>query len=326
MPSLRSLVLALMLAAPLAAPLTAPTDPSLDAAIGQFRSGQFAPAQSAFAAYAAAHPQDADGFYWDGRALIGLRRIDDGVAALETAAKLAPQRSDVMLALGRAYARAAQDANVFRMPGLARRARESWDKAVALDPGNLDAREDLVGFHMMAPGLLGGSADEAGKHAAEIEKRDAARGAIARATIAQGSKDLAGAEKILREALAKRTADDKLRRALGLLLQTEQKWTDAFALYDAMLAAKPDAWDVLYQVGRAAALSGQNLDRGAAALARYLGHLPAPDEPAVANAHYRLGMIRAQQNDKAAAKSEYEAALKLDPTLKEAKTALDKLS
>lgn len=326
MPTIRTLVLVLMLAAPLAAPLTASVDPALAPAIGQFQSGQFAQAQGAFATYVAAHPNDADGHYWNGRALIGLRRVDAGVAALETAVKLAPGRSDVVLALGRGYARSAQDANVFRMPGLAKRARECWDKAVALDPDNLDARESLVDFHVMAPGLLGGSVDEAAKQAEEIARRDAARGAIARATVAQSAKDLARAEKLLRDALGADAGEDRVRRALGLLLQAEQKWEDAFALYDTILVARPDAWDALYQVGRTAALSGRKLERGAQALARYLGHTPGPEEPAAANAHYRLGMIREQQSDKAAARSEYQAALKLDPALKEAKAALEKLS
>jgi tetratricopeptide (TPR) repeat protein len=125
--------------------------------------------------------------------------------------------------------------------------------------------------------------------------------------------------------LARSPGSPKLRRSLGLLYQSEQRWDAAFAVYDAALAQNADDWEALYQVGRAAALSGQRLDRGAAAFGRYLGHTPGPEEPALANAHYRLGTILERQGNRASARAEYQAALKLDPGLKDAKAALDKL-
>jgi len=305
--------------------VAAGADTPLDPAIQLFQAGRYAEAHKTFAAYAAAHPKDVDGAYWTGRALLGMRDADKAIDWLEKAAKLGPRRSDVFLALGRAYGRAAQEASLLRKPGLAKNARAAWDKAVALDPGNLEARGDLVQYHIMAPGFMGGDVDEARRQADEIGKRDAVQGAIARATIAQGEKDVAGAERIVQEALVKSPTNPQLRRTLGLIYQSEKKWEAAFATYEAMLADNADAWDALYQIGRTAALSGQRLDRGAAALKRYLGHTAGPDEPPMANAHYRLGMILEQQGNRAGARSEYQAALKLDPSLKDAKEALDKL-
>lgn len=305
--------------------VAAHADGPLAPAIQLFQAGRYAEAQKAFAAYAAAHPKDVDGVYWTGRALLALRDADHAIDWLEKATNLAPRRSDVFLALGRAYERAAQDASLLRKPGLAKKARAAWEKAVALDPGNLEARGDLLQYLVLAPGFMGGSVEEARRQAEEIGKRDAVQGAIARATIAQHDKDVAGAERILQEALSTSPANPQVRRTLGLLYRSEQKWDAAFATYDAMLAQDPDAWDALYQVGRTAALSGQRLDRGAAALQRYLGHTPAPEEPPLANAHYRLGMILERQGNRAGARAEYEAALRLDPSLKDARAALDKL-
>jgi hypothetical protein len=87
----------------------------------------------------------------------------------------------------------AQEASFLIKPGLASSARQAWEKAVVLDPANLDARADLVQFHLFAPGFMGGSADEARRQADEIAKRDPVQGAVARASIAQHDKDLAGA-------------------------------------------------------------------------------------------------------------------------------------
>jgi tetratricopeptide (TPR) repeat protein len=319
----RNWILATLL---LASAIAARADAPLAGAIQLFEAGRYTEAQKVFAAYAAAHPKDADGAYWTGRTLLALHDTSKAIDWLERATKLGPGRSDAFLALGRAYARGAQEASLLRKTGLAKSAREAWEKAVALDPGNVEARGDLVTFHLMAPGFMGGSADEARRQADEIGKRDPVQGAVARATIAQQEKDTAGAERILQEALTKSPGNPALRRSLGLLYQSEKKWDAAFGIYDAALAQDADAWEFLYQMGRTAALSGQRLERGAAALKRYLGHVPGPDQPPLANAHYRLGMVLEQQGNRVGARAEYQAALRLDPSLKDAKEALDKLS
>jgi len=297
----------------------------LATAIQLFDAGRYAEAHRAFDTYAAAHPRDAEGAYWNGRSLLALHDNSKAIEWLEKATTLAPRRADVFLALGRAYGRAAQEASLLRKPGLARSAREAWEKAVAFDPTDLDARDALMQFYLFAPGLMGGGVDKARHQADEIARRDAVRGAVARATIAQHEKDDAGAEGILQDALARSPGNLELRRSLGQIYQNEQKWDAAFALYEQILQQDADAWVVLYQVGRAAAVSGQRLDRGAAALQRYLGHTPAPEEPSLANAHYRLGMIYEHQGNLASARAEYQAALRLDVTLRAARAALDEL-
>ena len=327
MKQIRSSVLAALLlvtlasAASAAAPATGPLAPGIQA----FEARRYEEARKFFAPYAAAHPKDAEAAYYLGRTLANLRQTDDAVEWLEKAAKLAPRRSDVHLWLARAYGTAAQEASLLRKSGLAKNAHAAWLKAVELDPGNLDARSDLITFYLIAPGFMGGSADKAREQAGEIAKRDAVRGATARASIALDQKDPAAAERILQEALAKQPGEPRLRNALGLFYQSQKRWDAAFDVYEAMLAADPDAWNALYQIGRTAALSGKRLDRGAAALKRYLGHTPDSESPPLANAHYRLGMILEKQGSKAAARAEYQAAIKLDPKLDDARDALKKL-
>jgi tetratricopeptide (TPR) repeat protein len=318
----RSVLLALVM---FGATGLARADDALAPAIKLFEGGRYADAKPVFAAYAAAHPDDADALFWNGRTLVALNDVEHGRESLEKAAKIAPKRADVQLALGRAYAREAMSASLFRKPGLAKGAREAWEQAVALDPDNLDARASLVQFHSMAPGIMGGSADEAKHQADEIGKRDAVRGALAHADIALLAKDYAGGEQVLAQALAAHPGETKLAQALGIVYQAQKKWDAAFKQFEAVLAANPDAWPALYQIGRTAALSGQQLERGAAALKRYLGHAPTPDEPAAANAHYRLGMVLELAKDRDGARSEYRKAIELDANLDDAKKALDKL-
>ena len=317
-----ALVALLLVASPILA--AAPAGP-LAPGITAFEARRYEEARKFFSPYAAAHPKDAEAAYWLGRTLNGLGKMDEAIEWLGKATKLAPKRSDIFLALARAYGRAAQEASMLRKPGLAKDAHAAWLKAVELDPGNLDARNDLIQFYLIAPGFMGGSVDKAREQANEIAKRDAVRGAMARAAVALNQKDNAGAERIVKEALAKQPGEPRLQQMLGLLYQTQERWDEAFEVFEAVLAADADAWPALYQIGRTAALSGKRLERGAATLRRYIGHTPGSDEPPLANAHYRLGMVLERQGNKAGARAEYQAALKLDPKLNDAKEALKKL-
>jgi TolA-binding protein len=84
---------------------------------------------------------------------------------------------------------------------------------------------------------------------------------------------------------------------------------------------------LLYQVGRTAALSGQQLDRGEKCLRTYIA-MPVREElenPSIAAARYRLGCILERKGNASGARTEYETAVSLDPKQKQAREALAKL-
>jgi len=318
----RLLGIAVLWLAPLAA--GAATE-ALAPGIQLFEARRFEEARKFFEPFAASHPKDADAAFYLGRTYFSLRKFDTAAEWLEKAAVLAPRQSPVQLWLARAYGQAAQRVSVFKMPGLAKKGKAAWDKAVALDPNNLDARSDLVQYYLVAPGFLGGSVEKAKEQAAEIRKRDALRGAQAFAAIDVDQKDFAAAEREIKDAIQKAPADPRPRVFLASLYQGQEKWDAASEILEAVLKAEPDNWDALYQVGRVAALSGKRLDRGEECLKRYLTHTPTEDQPPIANTHLRLGMVYEKKGNKALARAEYQAALKLDPDLDDAKEALAKL-
>jgi Flp pilus assembly protein TadD len=61
------------------------------------------------------------------------------------------------------------------------------------------------------------------------------------------------------------------------------------------------------------------------ALRFYLLHTPQPDEPSLALAHWRLGIIAERRGDTAAARQAYQIAATMDPNLKQVKEALSRL-
>ena len=222
-----------------------------------------------------------------------MRRDEPEAAVkfLEKAAEFAPGSSEYQRRLGDAYGRSAQKAGTLSKLGWARKSRAAYAKAVELDPANFDARFSLLSYYQQAPGIAGGGMDKAYAEAEEIRKRDPARG----------------------------------RLAFAQLYLSEKRHTEAFALFDETLRAAPDDYAALYQLGRLAALTGERLDDGAAALRRCLATPPPPDQPSHAAAHWRLGMIEEKRPDPAAARAAYTAALEVDPNFRQARESLAKL-
>lgn len=109
---------------------------------------------------------------------------------------------------------------------------------------------------------------------------------------------------------------------LGRALAEQQRWAEAFAQYEAMIAAHPGDLGAAYQIGRAAALSGTRLDLGERMLRRYLTSVPRPDQPSHASAYWRLGEILAALGRPADAATAWHAALALEPGHAGARAAL----
>jgi Tfp pilus assembly protein PilF len=99
-----------------------------------------------------------------------------------------------------------------------------------------------------------------------------------------------------------------------------------FALYDRMIKERPDEILARFQYGRAAAISGENLERGERELKAWLSSAPST-APIVtqSGAHMRLAMIYERQGKKDVARTEYQTALSINPKNAEAKKLLDAL-
>jgi tetratricopeptide (TPR) repeat protein len=252
-------------------------------------------------------------------------RFDRAGDAFERAAKQQDGNAVYHFWLGQAYGAQAQRANVLRQASLARRTKQAFDRAVQLDPDYLEARAGLVQFYLLAPGVMGGSVDKAREQAGEVRRRNPYRGAFLAASIAQRQKDAAGALREYQALVAQYPDSVAPWSALATLHGQRKEWEQAWSVVDRMLKAMPESMVAHYAVGRLAAESGQRLDRGAAALERYLAYQPKPGEPSRAGAHWRLGAVREAQGQREVARGEYQAALRLDPKLRGAREALDRL-
>jgi tetratricopeptide (TPR) repeat protein len=262
-----------------------------DDAVSLFQAKNYPAARAAFEKIATAEPNNAAACHYLG--LVLLRRgdrtaLDDAIVWLEKAVKLEPKNATYLADFG---GTSLQLANRNRSYGAATRGRDAMEKAIQLDPANLDAREGLLQFYDRAPWPLGSSA-KAAAQLEEIRRRDP---------------DRATALSVMAKANAK-------------------DYAAAFKICDALLAQKPDDYMALYQYGRTASLAGQNLERGLACLEKCLTLTPpGPASPQPTHAWHRIGVIQEKLAHPADARTAYQAAIKLDPTNRPAVDALAKL-
>src|SRR5205814_8317627 len=120
--------------------------------------------------------KDAAAWLLIGQNYYGLGDLKKATEALEKAIAAEPQHSDHYMWLGRAYGRRAETSSPFTAPGYASKARQNFEKAVHLNPHNIEALTDLFEYYLEAPGILGGGLDKARALAADIAKIDPAEG------------------------------------------------------------------------------------------------------------------------------------------------------
>jgi tetratricopeptide (TPR) repeat protein len=308
-----------------AQPLAAQDAAAREQGIRLYEQGRHADARRELTAFAKANPRDARAAHYLGLAHQRERELDRAIEWLEKAVRLDDGRSDYHLALAGALGERAASANPARQALLARRIRTHLDRAVTLDPRNVDARFGLVQFYAVAPGVMGGSPARAREQAAEVRRLDPYRGVFALAIAHIAEKNPAGAEAEYRAALRQYPDSAALYTALVSLHGNAKQWDRAFEVIDARLARRPDDRATLYQLGRLGALSGQRLDRAEAALRDYLRQPVPAGSPPHAAAHWRLGMVLEQQGRTEPAREQFQAALRLDPAHREARAALEKL-
>ena len=291
-----------------------------------FEAGKYKEAKTVFEPAFKANTRDAAAAFYLGRIAMEERKTDRAADYFEAATKLDPKNSHYFLWLGRAYGREAQQASVLRQPGLAKRTRAAWERAIELDPENLDARSDLIQYYVQAPGFMGGSTAKALEQAEEIRKRNALRGYLELGALYEREKKFAEAEKAYVAASKEKSDRHVGEYRLGLFYQNTGAFDKAFELFESMIAANPSEAGALFQIGKTGAMSGQRLTRAAEALEAYLQTTPGRNDPSLAAAHWRLGMVHEKRQDRQRARAEYETALRLDPTLKQATESLKKLT
>jgi tetratricopeptide (TPR) repeat protein len=290
--------------------------------IASFEAHRYGDARRELEAAVRDQPTNARAHQYLGRIALHETRFADAAAHLEKAIEAEPSVAAHHIWLGRAYGQLAVRSSLTRKFGVAKQARAALERAVELDPSALDARSALIQFYLLAPGLVGGSTSKARAHAAEMDKRSAFRGALARAWIAEDREKYDDAAREYRAAIAREPDSLIAYWGLAQLWQRGARFDSAFALMDDLIERRPDAMPAYYYYGRAASLSGQHLPEAVRALDRYIAYEPHEGDPPRSSAHFRLGLVYERMGDRDRAKREFETSLRLEPTRHEVEKAL----
>lgn len=301
-------------------------------------------------------------------ALVLMARIDlayddheHAIKLLRQAIELEPNNSDAHVYLAEAYGRKIEHVGVFDKAGMARTIRKESERAVAADPGNLDALESLMEFHLEAPGMVGGDKNKAHELAQRIAEINPVRGDFAKASVAAHEKRYADEKQFQINAVRSNPRSyDALVGAARLYLR--DRWLDyqvaaeyatrgiavnptrvrAYSLLAQCYAAEgkfellkevlsraetrvPDDLAPYFYAGEALLESRKDPAMAEKYLRKYLKQEPEGESPSLGEAHWHLGQALAQQGKKDEAVQELEEAVRIKPDLKDARKDLKRL-
>jgi tetratricopeptide (TPR) repeat protein len=259
------------------------------------------------------------------RAYYELEDWDRAEAACKKAVALDPANSFYHLWLGRVYGEKADRANFLSASGLAVKVREEFERAVQLNPTDLDARVDLAEFYILAPSIMGGGEQKAQALAQSIAATSPSREHWIYARSAEQRKDLSTAEHEYRQSIELASGDAQPWLGYAEFCKRQKRMDDmerALVTVSQSATAKPD---VLVEAAALLYDSGRNFSLATALLHRYLGASTVEAAPAF-KARYLLGLVFEKEGDKAAAAEQYRASLSLARSFGMAQQALNRVA
>lgn len=243
------------------------------------------------------------------RAYFMIDEWERGIPQCERARNLDPNNSLYELWLGRIYGEKADRANFLAAAGLARKVRNSFERAVELDPASSAARTDLGEFDAEAPGIIGGGKDKARAQAAALMPIDAARAHWLLARIAEKENDPAAAEREYRAAIAASHSEARTWQDLASFLFHRRRLDEMEQAIRSLESSPVEHPEALMYAGGLLLRAGRDYPLAMRLLRRYLAS-PVEEAPAF-KAHELLGQLLEKQGDRPAAAAEFRAALAL---------------
>jgi tetratricopeptide (TPR) repeat protein len=222
---------------------------------------------------------DVETYLLAGKNYFMLGDYKKAVDFLEKAAAENPDSSDVQLWLGRAWGRRAEKSGWLMAGVHAVKARQHFERAVALDPHNSEAKNDLFDFYLNAPGFMGGGLEKAQALARSIIKERPAEYEFEEAQIAEHKKDFAAAEGHLRRALELAPGQPGRFIDLARFLAKRGRLAESDQLFEEARKAAPSAPKVAFAEARTDIENHRKLEHARELLKSYLHASLTPDDP-----------------------------------------------
>jgi Flp pilus assembly protein TadD len=190
-----------------------------------------------------------------------------------------PGSSEAELWLGRAWGRRAENSGGPMAMIYASRTRQCFEKALALDPANREAKNDLFDFYLNAPGFLGGGVDKAESAARAIATERPAEYEFEESQIAEKRSDFAGAEAHLRRAIDLAPHESGRVVDLARFLAKRSRLEESDRLFAQARALAPGKPGIALAEARANIENNRNPEQARKLLQEYLQSSLTPDDP-----------------------------------------------
>jgi len=114
-------------------------------------------------------PGDPNALLWMSMVKQAFGDLEGAYALIQKAAQARPEDAAIQAQLASASGQKAQSASAFNQLSLAREMKKAGEKALALNPKDVETANLMMQFYWMAPGLVGGDKDKARALAAQAE-------------------------------------------------------------------------------------------------------------------------------------------------------------
>ncbi len=198
---------------------------------------------------------------------------------LEKASAADAKNSEYVDWLGRAYGKRAEMGNPLSAPAWASKARQAFEKSVALDPKNRDALDDLFDYYLEAPGFLGGGLEKAALVADKLSAIDPGEAYYDRFKLDQKRKEFGSAEKHLREAVAAAPHSVGHLIALAKFLATQGRISESDALFAKAQEVSPNNPRIWFAQADVLVRQKRNLNEARELLNKYVHSAITADDP-----------------------------------------------
>jgi tetratricopeptide (TPR) repeat protein len=320
-----SIAYALLSLALLPGPLQADQMP-IDSAKQAYAKGDYNKAIEILKNAAGGDPNNGALYEWLSRSYLQLDQYDAAVSAGEKAVALSPNNSETHRVLGEAYGAKADHASMMSAYSFARKTQKEFEAATQLDPHNFEAMQNLIEYDCAAPGMVGGGEDKAQPLIQKLMSQDAAEGHYATGNCRAQKKDYATTDAEFGKALESKPKNPERIYDIGDYFLQRKNTAQLLAVADAGEKLAPEDPRSKFYRATAFILQGQKLPEAQQLLHEYLQTAPMNSNyPRPWAAHYWLGQLEERRNNPSGARTEYEAALKLNGKYKPAQEALKQL-
>jgi tetratricopeptide (TPR) repeat protein len=296
-----------------------------DSARDMIAAGRIDDAIATLNVHLSSTPADAESSNLLCRAYLAIEDLDRAESSCRRAITLDPRNGRYHRWLAHVYGEKADHANFLAAASLAGKTREEFERAVQLNPNDMDAHADLAEFYFEAPGIVGGGQDKARAEARIMAPRSPAREHWVYAHIAEKNHDPATAEREYREMISASNGDSEAWLSLALFYRHQKRYDDMERTLVRASQAPMSKPDVMVDAAQNLFRTGRNPELAIQLLKRYLATGPVEEAPAF-KAHYLLGMLLEKQGDKAGAAQEYRTSLSMARQFGLAQQALNRLA